>query len=289
MLGGAADLAGSTKTVFAGQASFTRELAGRNLHFGIREHAMGAIVNGLALHGGIVKPYGSTFFVFTDYMRAPIRLSALMGIDVVWVFTHDSVAVGEDGPTHQPVEHLASLRALPGLTVLRPADANETAEAWRLAVEELHGPVAIVLTRQDVPVLDPTLAAGVAHGAYVVAEAESPHATLVATGSEVSTALAARELLAGRGLRVRVVSRPSWELFEQQPEGYRDGVLAPGVPRISLEAASTFGWSRWADRSLGIDGFGVSGPGVEVLAHLGLAPERVADRVEEAVAALAPA
>jgi len=282
MIGGAADLAGSTKTVFAGEPSYSRARAGRNVHWGIREHAMGAAVNGLALHGGIVKPYGSTFFVFTDYMRPAIRLSALMELDVVWVLTHDSVAVGEDGPTHQPIEHLASLRAIPGLTVIRPADANETVEAWRVALEEVSGPALLVLTRQDLPVLDRTRfagAEGLARGAYVLADADGADAVLVATGSEVWVALEAAGLLAARGVRVRVVSMPSWELFAAQSASYRDEVLPPALPKISLEAGSTFGWSRWVDRSIGIDRFGASGPGGEVLAHFGIAPEAVAERV----------
>jgi transketolase len=282
MIGGAADLAGSTKTVFDGEASYTRAQAGRNVHWGIREHAMGAAVNGLALHGGIVKPYGSTFFVFTDYMRPAIRLSALMGLDVVWVMTHDSVAVGEDGPTHQPIEHLAALRAIPGLTVIRPADANETVEAWRAALEDVSGPVLLVLTRQDLPVLDRERyggVEGVARGAYVLADAEDADCVLVATGSEVWVALEAGELLAAQGVRVRVVSMPSWELFAAQAASYREGVLPPGLPKISLEAGSTFGWSRWVDASIGIDTFGASGPGGKVLAHFGISPEAVADRV----------
>ncbi len=290
MVGGAADLVGSTFTTFKGDPDFTAEHAGRNIHWGIREHAMGSAVNGLALHGGIVKPYGSTFFVFTDYMRPAIRLSALMGIGVVWVFTHDSVAVGEDGPTHQPVEHLAALRAIPGLTTIRPADATETAEAWRLVLEELSGPVSLVLTRQNVPVLDRRVLApadGVGRGAYVLADAESTEAVLVATGSEVSTALAARDLLAEQGVGVRVVSMPSWELFAAQPADYRAEVLPADVPKISVEAGTSFGWSRWVDRSVSIDTFGASGPGGEVLAHFGISPEAVALRVNEAIAELA--
>src|SRR5206468_551326 len=253
MVGGAADLVGSTKTIFPGDDSYTREHAGRNVHWGIREHAMAAAVNGLALHGGIVKPYGSTFFVFTDYMRPAIRLSALMELDVVWVLTHDSVAVGEDGPTHQPIEHLAALRAIPGLTVIRPADANETVEAWRVALEELSGPAMLVLTRQDLPVLEGT-GEGLARGAYVLADDDSPDGVLAATGSEVWVALEARALLAERGVRVRVVSMPSWELFAAQAASYRDEVLPDGLPKISVEAAATFGWSRWVDRAIGIDG-----------------------------------
>jgi transketolase len=286
MVGGAADLVGSTKTIFPGDDSYTRERAGRNVHWGIREHAMAAAVNGLALHGGIVKPYGSTFFVFTDYMRPSIRLSALMDLDVVWVLTHDSVAVGDDGPTHQPIEHLAALRAIPGLTVLRPADANETVEAWRVALEEVSGPAMLVLTRQDLPVLEGTRE-GLARGAYVLADVDSPDAVLVATGSEVWVALAARELLAERGLQLRVVSMPSWELFAAQAASYQQQVLPDGLPKISLEAAATFGWSRWVDRAIGIDGFGASGPGGEVLAHFGISPAAVAEQVAAALAELA--
>lgn len=290
MVGGAADLVGSTKTIFPGDDSYTREHAGRNVHWGIREHAMAAAVNGLALHGGIVKPYGSTFFVFTDYMRPSIRLSALMGLDVVWVLTHDSVAVGEDGPTHQPIEHLAALRAIPGLTVLRPADANETVEAWRVALEEVSGPAMLVLTRQDLPVLDRSKLAGaegVARGAYVLADADSPDAVLVATGSEVWVALAACDLLAERGVQLRVVSMPSWELFAAQAASYQQEVLPDGLPKLSLEAAATFGWARWVDHAIGIDGFGASGPGGEVLAHFGISPEAVAEKVAAALAELA--
>jgi transketolase len=286
MVGGAADLVGSTKTIFPGDDSYTRERAGRNVHWGIREHAMAAAVNGLALHGGIVKPYGSTFFVFTDYMRPSIRLSALMELDVVWVLTHDSVAVGEDGPTHQPIEHLAALRAIPGLTVIRPADANETVEAWRVALEDVSGPALLVLTRQDLPVLEGTRE-GLARGAYVLADSESPYAVLVATGSEVWVALAARDLLAGRGVQVRVVSMPSWELFAAQAASYQQDVLPAGVLKISVEAASTFGWARWVDHAIGIDGFGASGPGGEVLAHFGISPDAVADRVAAALGELA--
>ena len=290
MVGGAADLVGSTKTIFPGDDSYTREHAGRNVHWGIREHAMAAAVNGLALHGGIVKPYGSTFFVFTDYMRPSIRLSALMELDVLWVLTHDSVAVGEDGPTHQPVEHLAALRAIPGLTVIRPADAKETVEAWRVALEEVSGPAMLVLTRQDLPVLDRSRlggAEGVARGAYVLADADSPDAALVATGSEVWVALEARDLLAERGVQLRVVSMPSWELYAAQAASYQDEVLPAGLPKISLEAASTFGWSRWVDHAIGIDGFGTSAPGAEALAHFGITPDVVAEQVAAALAELA--
>ena len=289
MIGGAADLVHSTFTHFEGEPDYSAERASRNVAWGVREHGMGAAVNGLALHGGIVKPYCSTFFVFTDYMRPPIRLSALMGLDAVWIFSHDSVAVGEDGPTHQPVEHLAAMRAIPGLTVIRPADANEAAEAWRAVLEELRGPVCLVLSRQNVPILDRTVlapAAGLRRGAYVLADADRLDVVVVATGAEVGTALGARDLLAEKGVQARVVSMPSWELFEAQTADYREEVLPPGVPKVSVEAASTFGWSRHVDFSIGIDRFGASGKGDEVLVHFGISPDNVARRVLEHVAEL---
>jgi transketolase len=277
-LGGSADLVESTKTVLPHAGDFTPEGAGGNVHWGVREHAMGSCVNGIALHGGIVKPYGSTFLVFADYMRPPIRLSALMGLPVVWVFTHDSVAVGEDGPTHQPVEHFAALRAIPGLTVIRPADANETSGAWRVALEHDDGPVALLLSRQNLPVLEPAAVAGrVAHGAYVLRpEPKRLDVILVATGSEVEVALAAAERLADEGVGARVVSMPSWELFDAQPEPYRMGVLVPGVPAVSVEAGIEQGWSRYVDASVSIDRFGASAPGARVLDELGITPARAA-------------
>jgi transketolase len=290
MVGGAADLVHSTFTHFDGEESFTPDHAGRNIAWGVREHGMGAAVNGLALHGGIVKPYGSTFFVFTDYMRPPIRLSALMELDTVWIFSHDSVAVGEDGPTHEPVEHLAAMRAIPNLTVIRPADANESSEAWGAILEELDGPVCLVLSRQNVPIIDRSSfapAAGLRRGAYVLADADSPDVVLVATGAEVSIALGARDILAEKGIRSRVVSMPSWELFEAQESDYREDVLPAAVPKISIEAGATFGWARWVDASIGIDTFGASGKGDKVLAHFGFSPEPVAKRVEETIAELA--
>jgi transketolase len=287
MVGGSADLVESTRTELPGHGSFTREAAGGNVHWGVREHAMGAAVNGLALHGGIVRPYGSTFLVFSDYMRPAIRLSALMQLPVVWVFTHDSVAVGEDGPTHQPVEHVASLRAIPGLTVIRPADANETAAAWRVAFEDVSGPVCLVLTRQALPVLDPALVGdGVARGGYVLGEGQdAPGVVLVATGSEVALALQAQYQLSAHGVAARVVSMPSWELFAAQDAEYRGSVLPPGVPAVSLEAGIAQGWSRWADASLSIDRFGASAPGGEVLARLGMTPEAATALALAAVAA----
>ncbi|HWB23213.1 MAG TPA: transketolase [Gaiellaceae bacterium] len=286
MVGGAADLVHSTFTHFESDSAFGPGQSGRNVSWGVREHGMGAAINGLALHGGILKPFGSTFFVFTDYMRPPIRLSSLMKLDAVWIFSHDSVAVGEDGPTHQPVEHLAAMRAIPGLTVIRPADANETAEAWRVIVEELEGPACLVLSRQNVPTLDRETyapAAGLARGAYVLAGVDNPAAVLVATGAEVATALSARDLLAEKGIAISVVSMPSWELFEAQPASYRDEVLPAGIPKVSVEAGSSFGWAKWVDHSVSIDTFGASGPGGKVLTHFGISPENIALRVEEVI------
>ena len=282
MLGGAADLTESTKTLFPDSDRFTAEKAGRNIFFGVREHAMGAAVNGMAGHGGIVCPYGSTFLQFADYMRGSIRLSALMGLHVAWVFTHDSVALGEDGPTHQPVEHFAALRAIPGLVVLRPCDAHETVEAWRVILEELEGPAALILSRQDLPVLDRESGeygprSGVAKGAYVLSDADDAQAVIIATGSEVEVALAARDEL---DVPVRVVSMPSWELFEEQDDDYQDSVL-PDLPTVSVEAGVRQGWERYADAIVSIDRFGASAPGGTVLAELGITPENVAAHVRE--------
>ncbi|MCA3749426.1 MAG: transketolase [Rubrobacter sp.] len=281
MVGGAADLAESTGTAFEGEEIFSARRAARNVAWGVREHAMGACVNGLALHGGIVKPYGSTFLVFSDYMRPAIRLSALMNLPVVWVFTHDSVGLGEDGPTHQPVEHYMALRAIPNLTVIRPADANETAAAWRLALEA-EGPVALLLTRQNVPVLDPEAARQALRGGYVYADPEDgePEVVLIGTGSEVAVALAAQEILAERDVAARLVSMPSWEIFERQSEEYKATVLPPNVSRrVSVEAGVTLGWERYVGSegaSIGIERFGASAPGERVLTELGITPERVA-------------
>jgi transketolase len=287
MLGGAADLAESTKTEFKGEPSFSRQRAGRNVHFGVREHAMGAVVNGMALHGGIVKPYGSTFLIFSDYMRPAIRLSALMRLPVVWVFTHDSIALGEDGPTHQPVEHYATLRAIPGLTVIRPADAAETAEAWRLALEECDGPVCLLLTRQAVPVLDRRRlapASGLARGAYVLSDtAEPPDAVIAATGSEVALALEAQDELGAEGIAARVVSMPSWELLDAQPPEYQASLFPAGVPVVAVEAGIALGWERFAERTITLDRFGASAPGPEVLERLGITADAVAAAVRELV------
>jgi transketolase len=285
MLGGAADLAESTKTEFKGEPSFSRERAGRNVHFGVREHAMGAVVNGMALHGGIVKPYGSTFLIFSDYMRPAIRLSALMRLPVVWVFSHDSVGLGEDGPTHQPVEHYAALRAIPGLTVIRPADAAETAEAWRVALEDCDGPVCLLLSRQAVPVLDRSrlaAASGLARGAYLICDhAGPPDAIIAATGSEVALGLRAQEELASEGISARVVSMPSWELLDAQPDEYRESLFPAAVPVVAVEAGVGLGWERFAERTVSVDRFGASAPGDEVLRRLGLTSEAVAAAVRE--------
>jgi transketolase len=280
MVGGAADLSESTKTEFPGgdDERYTRAKAGRNVFFGVREHGMGGAVNGLAAHGGIVRPYGSTFLQFADYMRGAIRLSALTGLPVAWVYTHDSVGLGEDGPTHQPVEHLAALRAIPGLVVLRPGDPNETAAAWRVILEDLEGPAVLVLSRQDLPVLEEAGYEGVSRGAYALRDPEGAQATIVGTGSEVEVALAAADEL---DVPVRVVSMPSWELFAQQDDAYRESVLPPLLPSVSVEAAVTMGWERWVDRSVGIDRFGASAPGPEVLEKLGITAANVASAVRE--------
>jgi transketolase len=286
MVGGAADLSESTKTELPGgdDERYTRDRAGRNVFFGVREHGMGSAVNGMAAHGGIVRPYGSTFLQFADYMRGAIRLSALTALPVAWVYTHDSVGLGEDGPTHQPVEHLAALRAIPGLTVIRPGDANETAAAWRTILEDLDGPAVLVLSRQDLPVLEDASADGVARGAYVLREADDAEVVLVGTGSELSVALEAADRLAADGIAARVVSMPSWELFAAQGDAYRDSVLPPGMPSVAVEAGVTMGWDRWVDRTIGIDRFGASAPGPEVLTRLGITAENVAGAASELLA-----
>ena len=282
LIGGSADLAPSTKTLLDGMGDFAAaNPAGRNLHFGIREHAMGAMVNGMALHGGVI-PYGATFFVFADYMRPALRLAAIMQTHSIFVFTHDSIGVGEDGPTHQPIEQLAGLRSIPGLTVLRPADANETRAAWKLAIERKK-PVALVLTRQKLTTMEESeygSADGVPYGAYIVQEAEEkkPQVILLATGSEVEISIKGAILLEQKGYRVRVVSMPSWELFDEQSEQYRQGVLPAGVPVLSVEAGITMGWAKYTGAkgaSLGIDHFGASGPGPTVMAKFGFTPENI--------------
>ncbi len=286
MIGGSADLVESTRTVFDGAGVFSRYFAGRNVPFGVREHGMGAVVNGLAVHGGILKPWGATFLVFSDYMRPAVRLSALMRLPVVWVWTHDSVGLGEDGPTHQPVEHYAALRAIPNLWVLRPADANETAIAWRIAIEREDGPVALLLTRQEVPVLDAGAVAGAARGGYVLREPDNGNGdvdlVLLATGSEVSVVLGAADLLQEEGVAARVVSLPCWELFASQPADYRDSVLPPDVDvRLAVEAGVAQGWQRWVGERgdvLSIEHYGASAPGATVLEKFGYTPTSVAGR-----------
>ncbi len=284
LLGGSADLTPSNNTQAQGMQSFSRENpTGRYLHYGVREHGMGAILNGLNLHGGY-RAYGGTFFVFSDYMRPAIRLAALMGTPTVFVLTHDSVAIGEDGPTHQPIEHLASLRAMPGLWVVRPADALETAYAWRMALERQEGPTALVLTRQAVPVLDRgslAPAEGTLKGGYVLSERPDARATLVATGSEVALALEAQQQLLAEGVPVRVVSLPCWEAFEAQPRTYREAVLPRHLPTLAVEAGSSFGWERYADAVLGLDHFGASAPYPAVYENLGFRPGAVVRAVLE--------
>lgn len=281
-IGGAADLVESTKTEISFSGGFsTTDRTGRNIHYGIREHAMGTITNGLALHGGL-KPYGATFFMFSDYMRPAVRLSALMQIPSIWVYTHESVFLGEDGPTHQPVEHFASLRAMPGLTVIRPADAGEMLEAWEHAINNTAGPVLIAGTRQGLPVLDRSDATGdVARGGYVLREGTD--AVFVATGSEVSLALEAAEALAATH-SIRVVSLPSWELFFAQDPSYQDEVLPPDMPTASIEAGTTFGWERIVGDGglmIGIDRFGASAPASRIAEEFGFTVESVVAAAEE--------
>ncbi|HEY1760917.1 MAG TPA: transketolase [Bryobacteraceae bacterium] len=297
LIGGSADLNPSTRTALKGLGDFQSaavsgpgtlgavggewSYAGRNIAFGVREHAMGAAVNGMAAHGGVL-PFSATFFMFSDYMKPAIRLGALSNLKAVYVFTHDSIGLGEDGPTHQPIEHLAGLRAMPGLTVIRPADPNETVEAWAFAVQH-NGPTLLVLTRQTVAHLDRSGAKdpGVARGAYVLADADggSPDVILIGTGSEVNLCVQAREKLRNFGVRARVVSMPSWSLFEAQEDYYRESVLPRGIKkRVTVEAASAVGWHRWAGDEgavIGVERFGASAPGQDVLAHLGFTAEHV--------------
>lgn len=284
LFGGDADLGGSTKTTIKEGGAFDgRTGSGRNVHFGVREHAMAGIANGLAYHSG-VRPFVATFFCFSDYMRPSVRLAALNSLPVIFVWTHDSIGLGEDGPTHEPVEHLMSLRAMPNMTIIRPGDANEAAEAWRVAMEHRTGPVGLVLSRQDLPVIDREKHAGssgLASGAYVLAEASTgkPDVILIATGSEVSLALEARERLESGGVATRVVSMPSWELFARQAEEYRRQVLPPEVrARLAVEAGSRFGWEKWVGREgdvVGLDRYGASAPGEVVMKKLGFNVENV--------------
>jgi transketolase len=281
LIGGSADLDPSTKTYLKDCGDFEPgSFSGRNIHFGVREHAMGAIVNGLAAHGGLL-PFGATFFNFLDYMKPPVRLAALSKIHAIFVFTHDSVFLGEDGPTHQPIEQLAILRAEPNTITIRPADSSETLEAWKVAVEHKDCPIVLVLSRQKLPYLG-NRNADVKRGAYVLQDANgAPDVILIATGSEVSLAVDAAKILAAKGTKTRVVSMPSWELFREQDQAYRDSVLPPAVKaRVSIEAASTMGWSQWVgDRGIavGIDRFGMSAPAADIAKALGFVPEKIAE------------
>ncbi len=289
LIGGSADLSGSNLTDLADEGVFTATESGRNIRFGVREHAMGGIANGIAYHGGLL-PFVGTFLPFSDYMRGSVRLAALSGLHVIYVWTHDSVGVGEDGPTHQPVEHYAALRAMPALTFVRPGDANEASAAWALAVEDRHGPTALAFTRQKLPILPGTAElarAGVRAGAYVLAEAAAPDGTvtapqliLIATGSELHLAMAARETLTADGVPTRVVSMPSWERFEAQPAAYRDEVLPPSVTaRVSVEAGVSLGWDRWVNAREGaimaIDRYGLSAPAGEIFETFGFSADNV--------------
>jgi len=290
LIGGSADLSSSCLTIIKDGGDFNGQTGeGRNIHYGVREHTMGAIGNGMAYHGG-VRPFVSTFLVFSDYMRPAIRLAALNKLPVIYVWTHDSVALGEDGPTHQPVEQIMSLRCVPGLNVFRPADALETVEAWRWIINHLDNPSALILTRQKVPVLDrekSALASELIHGAYILSDPpdKQPVAIIIATGSEVHIALKAQGMLLLEGIPVRVVSMPCWEIFEKENSDYQDSILPPSITaRLSVEAGITLGWSRWIGAkgiALGIDTFGVSAPGEIAMAHFGFTSENVAMKIKE--------
>jgi transketolase len=287
LFGGAADLTASTKTIFKNSAHFAADPAGRNVFFGVREFGMCAAVNGMAAHEGLV-PYGSTFFCFSDYCKPAIRLAALSRAHSIFVFTHDSIALGEDGPTHQPIEHLMMLRAVPDLTDYRPADANETAACWRLALER-SGACFFALSRQDLPVIDASkvdVYAGVSKGAYVLADAENPQVILIGTGAEVWPCMDAKKLLEGEGIRARVVSMPSWEIFDEQSESYKSSVLTHGVPKLAVEAGSPLGWWKYVGTDgaiIGLDRFGASAPGPIVLEKLGFSAANVAEQAKKLV------
>jgi transketolase len=287
LIGGSADLAPSNNTIMEGFGDFSAESPeSRNLHFGVREHAMGAIVNGMALHGGAI-PYGATFLIFSDYIKPALRLSALMKCKSKFIFTHDSIGLGEDGPTHQPVEHLMSLRAIPDMTVIRPADANETAEAWKIAIES-RTPVSLILTRQSLPILDlekRNIKEGIRKGAYILEDSDGkPEIILIGTGSEVHLALEAAQALKKEGKKVRVVSMPSFELFEKQNSGYKNEVLIPEIPKLAIEAGITQGWCKYVGDNgdvLGLDRFGASAPGKTAFKELGFSAENVIKKAKE--------
>ena len=285
LIGGSADLAPSNKVVLKNMGDFYCDNpTGRNIHFGIREHAMGSIVNGMALHGGLI-PFGATFFVFTDYMRPSIRMASLMNIHSIFVFSHDSIGVGEDGPTHQPIEHLMGFRIMPNLTVIRPADANETVEAWKLAIER-KSPVMLVLTRQNVPVLDPEkypISKGVKKGGYILDDVDNPDIVLVGTGSEVHLLLKAKDILKDKDIKARVVSLPSWEIFKEQNEDYREMVIPKKVPKLVVEAGVSLGWKDLLGENtlvIGIDEFGKSAPGNVLMEYFGFSVENIVNSVE---------
>ena len=287
LFGGAADLTSSTKTIFKPGANFHEDPTGRNVYFGVREFAMCAAVNGMAAHEGLV-PFGSTFFTFSDYCKPAIRIAALSGAHSIFVFTHDSVGLGEDGPTHQPIEHLMALRAVPQLTDYRPADANETVACWRLALER-DGPCFFALSRQDLPVIDATkidVYDGVKHGAYVLDDAANPQVVLISTGSELAPCVEAKKSLESEGIQARVVSMPSWEIFEEQSAPYKASVLLPGVPKLAVEAGSPLGWWKFVGSDgdvIGLDRFGASAPGKIVLENLGFSAANVAARAKALV------
>lgn len=291
LIGGSADLASSTNTIIKGEPSFSaKNYGGRNFHFGIREHAMGSVMNGMSLHGGII-PYGATFLIFSDYMRPTIRLASFMERHVIYVYTHDSIGLGEDGPTHQPIEQLSALRAIPEMTVIRPADASETTEAWRSALKHKKGPVALVLTRQKLSFIDRSKyasASGAARGAYVLADASggAPEVVLMSSGSEVALILEAQKKLEADGIRARAVSMPSHEIFSRQDEAYRDSVLPVGVRRIAMEAAHPMSWYKWVGADgivLGIERFGASAPAARLFTELGMSVDRLVDAAKTMV------
>jgi transketolase len=287
IFGGAADLTASTKTIFKPGVSFHDDPAGRNVFFGVREFGMCAAVNGMAAHSGLI-PFGSTFFCFSDYCKPALRLAALMKVHSLFIFTHDSIGLGEDGPTHQPIEHLMALRAMPNMTDFRPADANETAAVWRLALER-KGPSFFVLSRQDLPVIDPSkndAYAGVSKGAYILEDAANPQVVLIGTGSELWPVLEGAKLLATQGVRARVVSFPSWKIFDEQPAAYKASVLPAGIPKLAVEAGATLGWWKYVGLDgdvIGIDRFGASAPGPVVMKELGFTGENVAARAKKLV------
>jgi transketolase len=284
---GGADLTGNTGTKLDHEERQSdASPAGRQIYFGVREHAMGSVMNGMALHSGVL-PVGGTFFNFSDYMRGAVRLAALSGAHVIYSWTHDSVGLGEDGPTHQPIEQLAAMRAMPNLRIIRPADANETIQAWEIAVNRGDS-TGLILSRQKVPVLEGTARPGqVERGAYILVESgDPPELLLIGTGSEVAVRVDAARLLAADGVAVRVISMPSWELLAEQGDSYRSAVLPDGVPRLAVEAAASLGWERYADASVSIDRFGASAPGSTALANLGYTPENVAARARQLLGTL---